>query len=149
MGALALPSSGVKDLTNLAGGWSKGTAALDGLKSRMSDIAEKVRMADPKAKDAAEKFEAFYVKQFIDMTMPKPDSDNVFSGGIGEDMFRNELNQKMADGIAKQGGFGLADTVLKQMIAKQEAADRALLGTGMTTPAQGAAAYAASAKAPI
>jgi Rod binding domain-containing protein len=44
-----------------------------------------------------------------------------FGGGAGEAAFRPMLIQQMAEGLAKQGGLGLTDTVAQAMLRMQEA----------------------------
>ena len=78
-----------------------------------------------KMKEAARKFEAYFVFQTLELITPKPEEGGLFSGGttgsFGEQMFRHELNEQMAQAITKRGGFGVADAVYHTMLQQQEA----------------------------
>ena len=71
-----------------------------------------------KLQNKANEFESFYIYQVMELMAPKTDSE--FDGGVGEEMFRHTLNEKMADGITKQGGFGISDIVYKELLTQQE-----------------------------
>jgi peptidoglycan hydrolase FlgJ len=73
-----------------------------------------------KMKAAAQDFEAFYITQFISLMKSKNDASQ-FNGGVGEDIFRQELNSELGKNIAKSGGFGLADKVYSELLRQQEA----------------------------
>jgi flagellar protein FlgJ len=75
--------------------------------------------AEVKAREAAEKFESFYIAQFISLMKPE-NTDAEFNGGTGERMFRQELNNELAKSITKGGGFGIADTVYRALMQQQE-----------------------------
>ncbi len=66
----------------------------------------------------AKEFESFYIYQVMELMTPKMDSE--FDGGVGEEMFRHTLNEKMADGITRQGGFGIANIVYDALLTQQE-----------------------------
>ena len=85
-----------------------------------------------KMKTKAKEFESFFVYQMMELMKPQVDSE--FSGGTGEDMFRHTLNEHMAKSITDAGGFGITNTVYKQLLKQQE--QRA------TTLANAAATYA-------
>lgn len=73
-----------------------------------------------KAKAAATDFEAFYITQFISL-MKSNNEDTQLNGGVGEQMFRQELNNEIGKALAKNGGFGLGDQVYRQLLIQQEA----------------------------
>ncbi len=73
-----------------------------------------------KARQAATDFEAFYVTQFINLMKSQNEAEQ-FNGGVGEKMFRQELNTQLGQAIARQGGFGIGDAVYAQLIRQQEA----------------------------
>ncbi len=72
-----------------------------------------------KSRAAATDFEAFYVTQFLSL-MKSQNEDANFNGGVGEQMFRQELNNEIGKAIAKNGGFGLGDQVYRQLLLQQE-----------------------------
>jgi flagellar protein FlgJ len=73
-----------------------------------------------KLQNNAQDFEAFYIQQFIRLMKPQ-DENTVFSGGVGEQMFRDTLHQELAKNIARQGGFGLGQAVYTELLKHQEA----------------------------
>lgn len=75
-----------------------------------------------KAREAATNFEAFYLTQFINLMKSKNESEQ-FNGGVGEQMFRQELNNELGKSLAKSGGFGLGDKVYTELLRQQEAAN--------------------------
>lgn len=69
-----------------------------------------------KAKEAAQKFEAAFIYQFLELSNPATaDKDNPLNGGFGEEMYKHQMNEYAAGGIAQKGGLGLADHILQQM----------------------------------
>jgi flagellar protein FlgJ len=72
-----------------------------------------------KAKDAAEKFEAFFiasmVKQMRNVTRELADEESVYKKPVNQDML--ELaDGKLADTMAGQHAFGIADAILRQLL---------------------------------
>jgi flagellar protein FlgJ len=51
----------------------------------------------------------------------KPDEN--FGGGFGEETWRSMQAEELANTIAKSGGVGIADQLMGEMIAAQEAAN--------------------------
>ena len=127
--------------TSFAALGGKQSGALEQMKTQLGDLQEKVKNADPKSREAAQKFEAFYIQQFLQMSAPDVDTSGMFYGGMGEEMFKDKMYEHIADTVAKQGGFGLADKVLGQIIQRQEAEAAA---RAATTPAAAAGAYTAA-----
>ncbi|HEX2859736.1 MAG TPA: rod-binding protein [Alphaproteobacteria bacterium] len=69
-----------------------------------------------KAKEAAQKFEAAFIYQFMELSNPvTADKDNPMNGGFGEEMYKHQMNEYASAAVAKKGGFGLADHILQQM----------------------------------
>ena len=72
-----------------------------------------------KMRTAATDFEAFYLTQFISL-MKSKNEDEQFNGGVGEQMFRQELNNELGKNLARAGGFGLGDKVYAELLRQQE-----------------------------
>ncbi len=70
---------------------------------------------------AAKQFESVFISQFLGSMFAGIKTDEPFGGGQGEEMFRSMMIDKYADGLAAQGGFGLASSVKAQMLKMQEA----------------------------
>ena len=50
------------------------------------------------------------------------DTDNGFGGGFAEETWRGMQAEQMADAMARAGGIGLADAIMSDLLAMQEAA---------------------------
>lgn len=77
--------------------------------------------ADPaatkKAKDVAQQFEAVYLRQMIDASMPK-DSEALFGEGTSGTMWRSMMTDTLATTLSKTGTLGIADMILKSEIGR-------------------------------
>ena len=49
------------------------------------------------------------------------DTKGMFGGGAGEEAWRDMLTQEYAKVMAKSGGVGVANSVMREMIRQQEA----------------------------
>ncbi len=70
--------------------------------------------------DAAQKFESFFVGQMMNSMTEGVETDEIFGGGHGEDMWKTQLNQEYGNQIAKSGKLGITDQVMKGMLKMQE-----------------------------
>jgi flagellar protein FlgJ len=76
--------------------------------------------ADPKQAElrkAAEAFEAVFLRQVIGSMRQAKLGDDVF-GSAATDQFRDLADGKLADSMADQGSFGIADLLLQQFGGK-------------------------------
>jgi Rod binding domain-containing protein len=73
--------------------------------------------ADPK--QAAERFEAFFLSQVLDTMSSGESLQSAFGGGAGENAWKSFLNEAFADAIVRSGGVGLADRLMSEIIALQ------------------------------
>ncbi len=89
-------------------------AAGNRLQAATDAITQQARAENPKLAAQAKQFEAYFVQHFISLMQPEPDKESEFSGGIGEQMFHGQLQEKMGQAIAESGGFGLADAIVRQ-----------------------------------
>ena len=101
--------------------------ALDGvapsLASRPSPLAHGV--ADGKAGEAAESFEAFFIAQMLADMFAGVDTDPLFGGGPGETVFRSLMIDEYGKSLAGAGGVGIADSVLREIVRLQESESHA------------------------
>ena len=80
---------------------------------------------DPKAapdqlRKVAQEFESVFLGQMLETMFEGIDTDGPFSGGHGERVFRSLLLQEYGRTISAQGGIGIADAVVRQLLAVQE-----------------------------
>lgn len=76
--------------------------------------------ADPAAVKAAREFEAVFIGQMTEAMFAGLETPEPFGGGHAETLWRSMLAQEMGASIARAGGIGVADAVLREMIALQE-----------------------------
>jgi Rod binding domain-containing protein len=88
------------------------------------------------AKKAASEFEGVLVSQMLGSMFEGISTDGPFGGGEGEAMFRSLMIDEYGKGIAKRGGLGLTNAIVKSLLSHQEsrtpaAADAADAGAAM------------------
>lgn len=73
-----------------------------------------------KVREAAQDFEAFFIGQMMEQMMSGLESDPMFGGGQGEEVWRSMLTQEYGKEVAKSGRLGVADHVVSAMLRAQE-----------------------------
>jgi Rod binding domain-containing protein len=73
--------------------------------------------AAAKAKDVAQQFEAVYLRQMIDASLPK-DSEALFGEGTSGTMWRSMMTDTLATALSKTGTLGIANMILKSEIER-------------------------------
>lgn len=68
----------------------------------------------------AKEFEAMFVSEMLSHMFSGLETDPVFGGGQGEDMFRSLLVTEYGKEIAKGPGLGISDQIQKMMIEMQQ-----------------------------
>ncbi|XBQ16446.1 MAG: rod-binding protein [Oceanicaulis sp.] len=68
----------------------------------------------------AEDFEAVFLAQMMEHMMGDT-TESSFGGGPGEAAFTSMLNEEFAKVTARAGGIGLADALVREMLALQKA----------------------------
>jgi peptidoglycan hydrolase FlgJ len=66
-------------------------------------------------------FEAVYLAQMLKPMFDDLKSTGPFGGGFGEDVWRSQQVQEYGKAIAQNGGVGIADAVVRELIQAQEA----------------------------
>ena len=72
------------------------------------------------SKKAAQGFEAVFLSQMFGQMFQGVGKDGMFGGGAGEEMFRSLLVDEYGKLVAKRGGVGIADAVMRSLISQQE-----------------------------
>ena len=72
------------------------------------------------AKKAAQQFEGVFISEFLGHMFEGISTDGPFGGGQGEAMFRSLMMDEYGKQIAASGGFGLADSITRSLLAHQE-----------------------------
>ena len=78
-------------------------------------------MTNPKARAAAEDFEAVFLNSMFSQMMTKTDGEGPFGGSQATGVWRSFLTQEYAKSAAAAGGIGLAKHVYSSLLAQQEA----------------------------
>lgn len=77
-------------------------------------------MSPDQLRAAARDFEAFYLARALEPMFEGLSSEAPFGGGMAEDMWRSLLIDQYGKAIAKAGGIGIADAVVRGLIDLQE-----------------------------
>ena len=73
-------------------------------------------------RQAAEDFEAVFLSQMLAPMFEGLETDPLFGGGPGEDIYRSLLVEEYGKAVARTGGVGIADAVERELLHLQEAA---------------------------
>lgn len=77
-------------------------------------------------REQAEELEGIFLNTLMkEMFASLKTDESSMGGGFAEDTWRGMQAEQMADAIARAGGVGLADALLPDLIAAQEAAQNA------------------------
>ena len=99
--------------------YSQGSLAATSQKAKAAMSAKDVE----KAGETAKEFEAVFIAEMIKPMFENLETDGMFGGGKGEEVFRGMLLQEYGKKIAETGSVGLSDSVKQQMILMQEQAN--------------------------
>lgn len=71
------------------------------------------------AQEVAQQFERMFISEMLRPMFDGLETDGPFGGGNAEATFRPMLIDQYSDAIAKGGGIGIADSVLKEILRMQ------------------------------
>ena len=75
------------------------------------------------ARQAAEKFESFFIARMLEHMFDGISTEAPFGGGNGERIWRSFMIEEYGELIAKTGGLGIADAVERQLLRAQEGSE--------------------------
>jgi len=78
------------------------------------------RMENAKLRKVADDFETQFLGQMLAPMFETVETDPVFGGGHGEEMFRSLLVNEYGKQMTQRGGFGIADAVYRELLRAQE-----------------------------
>ena len=88
---------------------SAGSAAGQRFQVEGGDGTGAARGATP---EAFAKFEAMVLQTFLQTMLPK-DTESVYGGGVAGEMWQSMLAEQIGEVMAKRGGIGIADRILR------------------------------------
>lgn len=92
------------------------------LAQRMNKMASSQQNAkSAKIKEVAQEFEGMFLGQMLENIFSHIETDEMFGGGQAEDIYRSMMVEQYGKLMAKSGGIGIADHVMRQMLQTQEA----------------------------
>jgi len=77
-------------------------------------------MTNPKARAAAEDFEAMFLNSMFSQMMTGIEGEGPFGGSQATGVWRSFLTNEYSKAFAKSGGIGLAKSVYDSLMAQQE-----------------------------
>ena len=92
---------------------------LDALTSRKAPPSIAEVKTREQAKQVAQQFERMFISEMLAPMFQGIETDGPFGGGNAESTFRPMLLDQYPDSIAKGGGVGIADAVLKEILRMQ------------------------------
>ena len=72
------------------------------------------------ARAAAEQFEAVFISQMLAPMFEGISTDGPFGGGNAEQVWRSQMLEQYGRDIAANGGLGIADQVMQEILRAQE-----------------------------
>ena len=79
---------------------------------------------DKNIKKAAKEFEAYFVSYLLKVMRESVPKSGLLSGGMSENIYTSMMDEKIAEGIALQGGFGLSKLLEGQINIYPATADK-------------------------
>lgn len=83
-------------------------------------LSVKTAKTNEAARTAAESFEAMFIAQMLKPIFETVPTDGLMGGGHAERMFRSLQIEEMGKEMVRSGGFGIADSVMREILAAQE-----------------------------
>ena len=81
-------------------------------------------MAGEEIRRVAEEFEGVFIAQMMAPMFEGLETDELFGGGPGEDIYRSVLIEEYGKSIARAGGIGLSDAIQRELLRLQEASQQ-------------------------
>lgn len=76
-------------------------------------------------REQAVQLESVFLNTLVSEMFSGLETRNIFGGGQAEETWRSMQTEHIAGQIADAGGIGLADDIMRTLLAQQEAADHA------------------------
>jgi Rod binding domain-containing protein len=116
---------------------SQATATLDLLRFQQTGLQPAKAKGAANARAQAQDFEAMFLNSMFQHMFAGLNGEGPLGGSTGVGVWRSFLTDEFAKSIAKKGGIGLADKILPQLIALQEAKSTKSGGGAQAVKTQG------------
>ena len=83
--------------------------------SQVQEVSQKRLPASQDSKQAAQQFEALLLQEMLKSMWTTVPQGGMLSGSHEEKMYRDMLNEAMADSISQGRGVGIKDVILKDL----------------------------------
>ena len=83
--------------------------------SQVQEVSQKRLPASQDPKQAAQQFEALLLQEMLKSMWTTVPQGGMLSGSHEEKMYRDMLNEAMADSISEGRGIGIKDVILKDL----------------------------------
>jgi flagellar protein FlgJ len=83
--------------------------------TQVSDVSQVKLPASKDAKQAAQQFEALLLQEMLKSMWATVPQGQLLSGSHEESMYRDMLNEAVADSISQGKGIGIKDVILKDL----------------------------------
>ena len=94
-------------------------------KTSLRQVVDAPKTPEQKAaRKAADEFEAVFLADILKNMSVGLDPNGPFGGGHSEEMFKDMLNEQIANSISRNGGIGLSDAVYREILKSQEVENR-------------------------
>ena len=82
----------------------------------------KAQSGEDKAKmrEVAQNFEGLFLGQMLENIFAGLETNELFGGGDAEDIYKSMMMEEYGKMMAKSGGIGVADHVMRQLLQQQE-----------------------------
>lgn len=99
-----------------------GPIALSGAPLPMSTAPQAPQQSAEAAalRRVAEEFESVFLTEMLGPMFDGLDTEGLGGGGMGEQIFRPMLIERYAESIARSGGVGIADSVVREFMRMQQ-----------------------------
>lgn len=99
---------------------NNGIMTLAGMKLAQESPVKTTNLDPAAAKTAAKQFESMFLSQMMQHMMEGVNTNPVFGGGKGEEMFKSVMVDEWAKKATAAGGIGLSAAIQRQLMKTQE-----------------------------
>lgn len=92
--------------------------------SKLKGVAQGGAKANKAVKQAGQDFEAMFLAQLLQPMFKGIETNGMFGGGPGEDIYKELLVEEYGKAVSRAGGIGIAEQVQSELLKLQEASGK-------------------------